>query len=256
MNNLQRWRKTHFKSIPKEIERKRIMLEELRTLSDDASAAARVGLEKEMDELLYREEIMWMQRSRIAWLREGDRNTKYFHRRASWRRRKNRIRRLRREDGTWTSDPSEMENLARDFFQKLYTREDVIQTAPVIDTMRTCIDADMNDRLCAPFSEKEISDALFQIGPLKAPGPDGFPARFLQRNWDLLKEEVVHAVQMFFATGIMPEEVNDTAIVLIPKKNDPEILKDFRPISLCNVVFKVVSKCLVNRLRPVLQDII
>jgi hypothetical protein len=126
MNNLQRWRRTHFKSIPKEIERKRIILEELRPLTDDASVAARIGLEKEMDELLYREEIMWMQRSRIAWLREGDRNTKYFHRRASWRRRKNKIRRLKREDGSWTSDPGEMENLARDFFQKLYTGEDVI----------------------------------------------------------------------------------------------------------------------------------
>jgi hypothetical protein len=54
----------------------------------------------------------------------------------------------------------------------------------------------------------------------------------------------------------MPEEVNDTAIVLIPKKNDPEDIKDFRPISLCNVIFKVVSKCLVNRLRPILDGII
>jgi hypothetical protein len=54
----------------------------------------------------------------------------------------------------------------------------------------------------------------------------------------------------------MPEEVNETEIVLILKKNDPEVLKDFCPISLCNVIFKVVSKCLVNRLRPTLQDII
>jgi hypothetical protein len=114
----------------------------------------------------------------------------------------------------------------------------------------------MNARLCAPFLEKEISDALFQIGPLKAPGPDGFPVCFLQRNWDLLKEEVLQAVQHFFDTGVMPEGVNDTVIVLIPKNNDPEALKDFRPISLCNVIFKVVSKCLVNRLRPLLQDII
>jgi type II secretory pathway component PulJ len=141
MKNLQRWRKTHFKSIPKELERKRDMLAVLRPLTDDASVAARIGLEKEMDELFYIEEIMWMQRSRVAWLREGDRNTKYFHRRASWRRRKNRIRRLKREDGTWTSDTGEMENMTRDFFQKLYTQEDFIQPAPVIDTMRSCIDA-------------------------------------------------------------------------------------------------------------------
>jgi hypothetical protein len=89
-----------------------------------------------------------------------------------------------------------------------------------------------------------------------APGPDGFPARFLQRNWGLLRDDIVKAVQRFFHDGIMPAEVNDTAIVLIPKKNDPEELKDFRPISLCNVIFKVISKCLVNRLRPILQDII
>ena len=114
----------------------------------------------------------------------------------------------------------------------------------------------MNERLCASFSEQEISDALFQIGPLKAPGPDGFPARFLQRNWGIIKEDVIRAVQRFFEEGIMPDNVNDTSIVLIPKKNNPEELKDFRPISLCNVLFKVVSKCLVNRLRPLLQDII
>jgi hypothetical protein len=142
------------------------------------------------------------------------------------------------------------------FFQSLFTQEELVDPAIITDCMQSCIDADMNANLCAPFSEKEISDALFQIGPLKAPGPDGFPARFLQRNWDLLKEEVVQAVQRFFDTGIMPEGVNDTVIVLIPKNNDPEALKDFRPISLCNVIFKVVSKCLVNRLRPILQDII
>jgi hypothetical protein len=55
---------------------------------------------------------------------------------------------------------------------------------------------------------------------------------------------------------VLPDEVNETSIVLIPKKNNPKELKDFRPISLCNVVFKIISKCLVNRLRPLLQDII
>ena len=54
----------------------------------------------------------------------------------------------------------------------------------------------------------------------------------------------------------MPEGVNDTAIVLIPKVQYPETLKDYRPISLCNVIYKIVSKCLVNRLRPLLDDLI
>jgi hypothetical protein len=60
----------------------------------------------------------------------------------------------------------------------------------------------------------------------------------------------------FFDTGEMPVGVNGTAIVLMPKKDEPEWLKDVRPISLCNVIYKIVSKCLVNRLRPLLQELI
>jgi hypothetical protein len=97
---------------------------------------------------------------------------------------------------------------------------------------------------------------LFQIGPLKAPGPDGFPARFFQRNWATLKEDVINAVRNFLITGDMPLGVNDTILVLIPKSNDAQELTDFRPISLCNIVYKVVAKCLVNRLRPFLNDLI
>jgi hypothetical protein len=103
---------------------------------------------------------------------------------------------------------------------------------------------------------EEVSDALFQIGPLKAPGPDGFPARFYQRNWDVLKEEIIQGVLKFFESGQMPPGVNDTSIVLIPKVDHPQELKDFRPISLCNVLYKIISKCLVNRLRPILGDVI
>jgi hypothetical protein len=114
----------------------------------------------------------------------------------------------------------------------------------------------MNDSLCKVFSDEEISDAIFQIGPIKAPGPDGFPARFYQRNWDVLKKDVIKAVRHFFITGFMPEGTNDTSIVLIPKVENPTELKDFLPIGLCNVLYKVVSKCLVNRLRPLLGDII
>lgn len=67
---------------------------------------------------------------------------------------------------------------------------------------------------------------------------------------------MVAAVQRFFEDGNLPGGINDTAIVLIPKGPNPVELKDFRPISLCNVIYKIISKCLVNRLRPFLEQII
>ena len=142
------------------------------------------------------------------------------------------------------------------FFKDLYTKDDKVAPQELINMMQARVNEDMNNMLTKDFTENEISDALFQIGPLKAPGPDGFPARFYQRNWDILKEDVVGAVKKFFVDGIMPEGINDTTIVLIPKGSNPESLKDFHPISLCNVIYKVVAKCLVNRLRPFLDEII
>jgi len=195
---------------------------------------------------------MWLQRSRISWLKEGDRNTKKFHRQAQWRARKNNIKRLKKEDGNWSSDQKEMQGMAVDYFSHLFTKNEQVDPQVIVNLLEPIVSAQSNSDLCKEYSDEEISDALFQIRPLKAPGPDGLPARFFQWNWALLKEEVCRAVKEFFVTGMMPPGVNDTCIVLIPKVPHPEQLKDFRPISLCNVIYKVVSKCIVNRLRPLL----
>jgi hypothetical protein len=71
-----------------------------------------------------------------------------------------------------------------------------------------------------------------------------------------LKEEVIPTVKEFFKTGIMPPGVNEATIVLIPKVDHPTKVTEFRPISLCYVIYKVVAKCLVNRMRPVLDEIV
>jgi hypothetical protein len=222
----------------------------------DASRDDMRVVSDQMNEVLYREEMMWLQRSRIEWLKEGDRNTKFFHHRAVWRARKNKIAKLRDEAGVIQTTPTEMQRMAVSYFESLYTRDPSINCDDLVSLTPEHISADMNLQLCRDFSNEEIGDALFQIGPIKAPGPDGFPARFYQRNWELMRDDVIHAVKHFFDTGFMPEGINDTSIVLIPKIDNPLELKDFRPIGLCNVLYKVVSKCLVNRLRPILGDII
>jgi hypothetical protein len=149
-----------------------------------------------------------------------------------------------------------MHGLATEYFKNLYAADGSVQPDLITSLLQEKATQEVNDTLCSAFTDDEISFALFQIGPTKAPGPDGFPAWFYQRNCGILKEDIIAAVRNFFTDGTMLDGVNDTAIVLIPKVKNPITLKDFRPISLCNVIYKVVSKCLVNRLTPLLQEII
>jgi hypothetical protein len=163
----------------------------------------------------------------VTWLKEGDRNTRFFHQKAVWRARRNKIKKLQDVDGTWKDVPSDMELMATSYFKDLFSRDPSLNSERLISMTNAKVTSEMNDDLCRDFSDEEIGDAMFQIGPLKAPGVDGFPARFYQRNWGVIKEEVTNAVKLFFATGKMPEGVNDTAIVLIPKVDQPATLKDF-----------------------------
>uniref|UniRef100_A0A8I7BAN9 Reverse transcriptase domain-containing protein n=1 Tax=Hordeum vulgare subsp. vulgare TaxID=112509 RepID=A0A8I7BAN9_HORVV len=149
-----------------------------------------------------------------------------------------------------------MKLMATSYFKEVYTKDPTPTPVVVLDGIVPKVTEQMNDILSAPFSEEEVSNALFQIGPLKAPDTDGFPTRFYQRNWSALKSKITAAVLEFFVSGAMSEGVNDTTVVLIPKVPHPKELKDFRPINLCNVIYKLVSKCLVNRLRPLLSELI
>jgi hypothetical protein len=192
----------------------------------------------------------------VTWLREGDQNTGYFHRKASGRKKKNKITKLTKPDGSLTEIEDEFLDIATNYFKELYKEDSDVNPSNLLNLFELKVSDEMNKSLIADFTDDEIGDALFQIGPLKAPGPDGLPARFFQRNWGLLKKEVCAAIKLFFSNGVMPDNFNMTQIVLIPKVDNATDLKEYRPISLCNVIYKVISKCLVNRLRPYLQNLI
>ena len=88
--------------------------------------------------------------------------------------------------------------MASHFFQNLYKKDEHVTPDHMVNLFSEKVTAEMNDLLRRDFTDEEISNALFQIGPLKAPGPDGFPARFFQRNWGIIKKEVTSAVRAFF----------------------------------------------------------
>jgi hypothetical protein len=156
-----------------------------------------------MNEILYREEMIWLQRSRVDWLREEDRNTKFFHHKAVWRAWKNKILNLKDDNGVVNTVPSDMQHMTVSYFKSLYTRDPTLNHASITELLQEKITQDMNEQLCKDFSDKEIADALFQIGPIKAPGPDGFPAHFYQHNWELVRDDIIAAVKVFFSTGLI-----------------------------------------------------
>lgn len=94
------------------------------------------------------------------------------------------------------------------------------------------------------------------MGASKAPGPDGLTAGFYPHHWELLGPGVSTMVLDFVNSGEMPHSINKTTIVLIPKIKHPQEMKQFRPISLCNVIYKICSKILANRLWGFLDEII
>jgi hypothetical protein len=147
------WGRDTFGSVRRELKQLRQQLAELR------AAPARVGpshqelkVVERLVELQHREEIMWRQRSRVQWLAEGDRNTRFFHMRASRRKKKNRISRLKRSDGSYTEDQQEMGLLTRDFYTTLYRSEGVVGMQEVLDAVPVSVTAAMNERLLEDFA--------------------------------------------------------------------------------------------------------
>ena len=102
----------------------------------------------------------------------------------------------------------------------------------------------------------EVKLALKQMYPLKAPSPDGMPPLFFQHFWPKIGVEVTATVLDFLNSGISPPKFNETHIVLIPKCKEPKNITEYRPISLCNVVYNIASKAIANRLKKILPIII
>ncbi|VVA40999.1 PREDICTED: reverse mRNAase, partial [Prunus dulcis] len=115
--------------------------------------------------------------------------------------------------------------------------------------------ADLEGLTC-PVSIEEIKNSVFAIGRLKTPGPDGFPALFYQDYWGVCSDDIISFVQDCFNTATLPDHLNETLIALVPKVERPMFMNQLRPISLCNTLYKVVSKILVARLRPCMTKLV
>jgi hypothetical protein len=201
-------------------------------------------------------DIYWKQRAHVNWLQKGDRNTSYFHAACRERRKKNRIEKLKREDGVWLEREEEKRTYIANYFSLLFRSNGGQTSQQLLNAVEAKVSPGMNENLVKEFTVEEVKQVLDSIGDLKAPGPDGMPSVFYKKFWGVIGEQIIQEIMEVLRGAAMPEEWNETTIVLIPKVTKPTQVKDLRPISLCNVLYKIVAKVLANRLKHILPEII
>ena len=142
------------------------------------------------------------------------------------------------------------------YYSKLFTTFELSNIEEVVQFTKRVVTDEMNTGLIGNFSKEEVMIALKQMAPLKALGPDGMPHIFFQHYWESIGDDVATAVLSCLKSSKLVSGLNHTFISLIPKVNSPELVSKFRPIALYNILYKLVSKVLANKLKKVLPHII
>ncbi|CAL8993481.1 unnamed protein product, partial [Prunus brigantina] len=158
--------------------------------------------------------------------------------------------------GTWHGEASDIRRIAESYFQELFTSGDPMGAEEILDCVQATVTSQDNLAMSKPVLEAEVVAAVKQLDPIKSPGSDGFTGSFYQKFWSTIGGDILGMVQSFFHSGRMLRKLNHTHIVLIPKLANPRKMTQWRPISLCNVVYKIISKVLTNRLKKVIPHVV
>jgi len=201
------------------------------------------------------EEKFLKKKSKLHWLDGGDKNNKAFHRAVVTREAQNSISEIQCQDGSVTAKGDEIkayaERFFREFLQLIPNEYEGVTMADLQDLLPFRCSETEHELLTRVVTAEEIKKVLFSMPNDKSPGPDGFTSEFFKATWEILGNEFILAIQSFFAKGFLPKGINTTILALIPKKKEAKEMKDYRPISCCNVIYKVISKIIANRLKLV-----
>ncbi|XP_019181782.1 PREDICTED: uncharacterized protein LOC109176840 [Ipomoea nil] len=218
-DRLSRWGGDRFHKFGEQAMNLRKQQLRLRGCMDHASLAEYQQLEGCLAQIEIQEDAYWKQRAKQHWLKGADANTKFYHR-------------------------------------HIFTTEQTESDAEFYENIMPRVSQAQNDDLLRPFDKTEVKAALTAMFPDKAPGPDGMNPGFYQNYWDVVGEDVSEFIVNCLNTRSFPTNLNDTDIVLIPKKKNLELVSDLRPIALSNVIYRVMAKMISARMKPLMDEII
>ncbi|KAL9664184.1 hypothetical protein QQ045_019582 [Rhodiola kirilowii] len=188
-------------------------------------------LAKEFRKITYYQFLFNKQRTKAHWIKEGDANSKFFHSLLK-RRSRNNIIQVTQPDGSVSTDSLTIKREFVKYFKGLL------------------------GSLIRVATDMEIWSALNSIGSDRAPGPDGFSSSFYKSNWNILGREICEGVRHCLRHNALPKGMNVAYITLIPKSSQACKPEDYRPISCCNVTYKIIASLLAGRLKEILPDIV
>ncbi|KAK2653870.1 hypothetical protein Ddye_013726 [Dipteronia dyeriana] len=200
------------------------------------------------------EEHKWRQWSRVKWLKEVDRNYRYFHILSNLRRKFNRIGDTCIGNSRFIG-PNHIKEGIFGYFKNHFQQScHVNLELPSLDINR--LSASDSLALERKFSAEEVWEAICDCDGNKAPGPDDFNLNIIKANWEVVRVDFLGFMEEFYNDGSVVKHMIRTFIALVPKIKNLVHLKEFRPISLVGSVYKVLAKVLTNRLKKVMGRII
>ncbi|XP_058766944.1 uncharacterized protein LOC131640567 [Vicia villosa] len=220
-----------------------------RELVDERSVAIRTVWRN-----LALKENLLRQKSRADWINYGDMNSKFFHCFMKERFLRNHINHLVVED-RMVDSVREVKEETRRFFSSLYDEPD--QDRPFISgVLFSTLSSSEVESLELPFNEEEIKEAVWECDGSKSPGPDGLNLNFVKRSWSFMKEDFIRLFKDFYRYGVLSKAITSSFLTLIPKRESPMGLGDYRPICLVGCIYKVVAKLLASRLKKVIGSLV
>lgn len=141
-------------------------------------------------------------------MKDGDRNTSYFHHKASQCKERNYIKGVFNGRGEWKEEEMDIVQTVTDFYGDLFTLVHLQGVQKALEGVESCVSMEHNEELCRASDEVEVREVLFQTYPHKALGPDGFHAMFYQHFWHIVGSDIVCFVNVFLRVEVDPRLCN------------------------------------------------
>jgi hypothetical protein len=217
----------------------------------------RYSLEEELIDIYNKEEVMWQTRGGERWMLEGDANTAYFHGVANGRKRKCLIRSLE-DNGEVISETGDLMVHITNYYKNMFgsERQSTIRLHQDLWDPNSKIYAEENEELTKPFTVTKLEEVVMSMRDGSAPGPDGFSSIFFKFFWHQIKGVLIEMLQDLRTGQLDLFRLNYGILTLIAKIKGANNIKQFRPICLLNVVYKIITKTLTLRLNRVANKVI